>query len=264
MDILKKSLAPITEKGWKEITGRVKEILDTYLTARSFVDIEGPNGLEFGAVSTGRLRIPKNQPANQVGYGIRETLPLVETRKPFELDIWELDNIERGTRDIDLTPLEEAAKEIALFEEKAIYEGFSAANIVGLKESSTQAKATLPQDPDEFLRVIGRQVNNLSKESVGGPYSLVINAEQWVNLLNLSEGYPVLKQLKGIVGGKVLISQNNPSSFLVSERGGDYELTIGQDISCGFDSYNSSKVKLFLSSSFTFRVITPEAIIVFE
>ncbi|MCD8556671.1 MAG: bacteriocin family protein [Bacteroides graminisolvens] len=264
MNILKKSLAPVTDKGWNEITERIKDILDTHLTARKFVDIDGPNGLEFGGVSTGRLIIPENQPDGGVNYGIREMLPLVEVRKPFELDMWELDNVERGAKDIDLSALDKAAKEFALFEETAIYEGFEPAKIKGLNGSSCQPKASLSLQPEEFLKAIGSQVNNLSRESVSGPYTLVINAAQWINLLNLSEGYPVLKQLREIVGGKVLISHNNSSSYLVSERGGDYELVIGQDISCGYEGFENNKVKLYLSSSFTFRVLSPEAVVVFD
>ena len=61
MNILKKSIAPITEKAWGEITLRTKQILGTYLTARKFVDIDGPNGMEMGGVSTGRLTTPENQ-----------------------------------------------------------------------------------------------------------------------------------------------------------------------------------------------------------
>lgn len=112
MNIFKKSIAPITDKAWNEITNQTKQILSSYLTARNFVDIDGPNGLEQGGVSTGRLIIPENQSHEGLNYGIREFLPMVEVRKPFELDLWELDNIERGAKDADLSPLEDAVKEI--------------------------------------------------------------------------------------------------------------------------------------------------------
>ncbi len=61
MNIFKKSIAPITDKAWNEITSHTKQLLGSYLTARNFVDIDGPNGLELGGVSTGRLIIPENQ-----------------------------------------------------------------------------------------------------------------------------------------------------------------------------------------------------------
>ncbi len=263
MNILKKSLAPITDKAWDEIIERTKKVLKTRLTARNFVDIEGPNGLEQGGVSTGHLITNNSQSEEGVNYGIREVLPFVEVRKPFELNIWELDNIDRGAKDADLSPLENAAREIALFEEKAIYDGFQPAKIVGLGQAAEGNPITLPSNANTLLKEIGNQIINLEKKAVQGPYTLVINEMEWLELVELSEGYPIQKQLKTILGGKVLINHYNKNSFLLSERGGDYELVIGQDYTIGYDNSTTSKVKLFLTGSFTFRVINPEAIVVF-
>jgi len=52
---------------------------------------------------------------------------MIEIRKPFELDIWELDNLERGAKDVNLSPCESATKEMAFFEEGTIYQGFEPA-----------------------------------------------------------------------------------------------------------------------------------------
>ncbi len=134
MNILKKSIAPITEAAWKEITEQASAIFKIHLTARKFVDIEGPTGLEQGGVSTGRLITPKKQSKEGINYGLREIMPFIEIRKPFELEIWELDNLSRGAKDIDLEPLENAAKEIALFEDTAIYKGFEEGRIKGLEK----------------------------------------------------------------------------------------------------------------------------------
>lgn len=264
MNILKKSIAPITDRAWNEITDRTRQILRTYLTARKFVDIEGPTGLEQGGISTGRLIVPENQPADGVNYGIREMLPFVEIRKPFELDLWELDNIERGAKDVDLTPLEEAAKEIAFFEEKVIYEGFEPIKINGLEQASENPSVNIPKNTNAFLKELGKQIIHLSQNGVEGPYSLVITSAEWLELVKLSEGYPIQKQLTEILGGKLIINHSNKHSFLVSERGGDYELVQGQDITLGYDTHDTQNVKLYLTASFTFRVLSPEAVVIFE
>lgn len=264
MSILRKPLAPITEQAWKEITDRTKELFGNYLTARKFVDINGPNGLEMGGISTGRLDIPDNQPPEGINYGVREFLPLIEIRKPFELDLWELDNVERGAKDIDLAPLETAAREVAAFEENAIYEGFKSAKIVGLEEAAEAGSVAMPTDANAFLKEIGNQIFQLDRKAVQGPYTLVISENEWLELIKLSEGYPIQKQLKTLLdGGKVLINHYNKNSFLLSQRGGDYELVVGQDYSVGYDSHTSSKVKMFITGSYTFRVLSPEAIVVF-
>lgn len=263
MNILRKSLAPVSESAWGEIKKRTKQVLDNYLTARKFADINGPNGLEMGGISTGRLTVPHNQSDDGINYGIREFLPLIEVRKPFELDMWELDNIERGAKDINLEPLENAARQLAIFEENAIYDGFQPAKIVGLDEAAEGNPVALPADANAFLKEVGNQIIKFKSNAVEGPYTLVINEKEWLELIKLSEGYPIQKQLKSVLGGKVLINHFNKNSYLLSERGGDYELVVGQDYTLGYDSHTTSTVKLFITGSFTFRVLSPEAIAVF-
>jgi len=45
----------------------------------------------------------------------------------------------------------------------------------------------------------------------------------------------------------------------VTTRGGDFELSIGQDISIGYLSHSDSTVQLYLQETFVFRVLTTEA-----
>ena len=52
--------------------------------------------------------------------------------------------------------------------------------------------------------------------------------------------------------------------LLISERGGDFELTIGQDISLGFEDRSGDEVELFFIETFTFRVNGPEAAVVLK
>jgi uncharacterized linocin/CFP29 family protein len=260
MDILKKSLAPITDGAWEELKEQTNKFLNIYLTGRRFVDIDGPNGPEMAGVSTGHLKVPSKNKTSGINYGIREFIPLVEVRKPFELVLWELDNIDRGASDANLGPLEEAVKDLALFEEKAIYQGFKEGMIKGLEESSENDPVILPEDPNEFLNMVSDQVLSLQKDGVKGPYSIVLKDEKWKKLVTLAKGYPVLKQLKELIQGQVIVNYSNNNSYLVSEQGGDYELTLGQDISIGYDGHTTEKVKLYLTESFTFQVHSPEAV----
>jgi len=110
MDILKQSFAPISKEAWEEIYDEAKNTLSATLSARKFVDVEGPKGLDTAAVSIGKLQIPAKQSKDNVQYGIHQLLPLVETRMPFSLNIWELDNLARGSKDVDLDNVHQAAK----------------------------------------------------------------------------------------------------------------------------------------------------------
>lgn len=264
MNILKKQLAPLSDKAWEEIKDQSSEIFNTYLTARKFVDINGPNGMEYGAVSTGRLIMSEKNTKEGVDYGLREVKPLVEIRKPFELDLWEMDNVDRGAKDVDLEPLEKAAKQVALFEENLIYKGFKEGQVQGLDKATDYKKVKLPNDPNAFLKVIGEQIMMLSKNGVEGPYSFIVNDEKWKEIASLANGYPIVKQLEEVIGVQVIINHGDFNSYLVSNRGGDFELSIGMDQSIGYQGHNSKKVQLYFTESFTFRVLGPEAVIVLE
>ena len=50
-------------------------------------------------------------------------------------------------------------------------------------------------------------------------------------------------------------------AVLLSIRGGDYELTVGQDLSIGYAIHDRTDVELYLTESFTFRVLEEKAAI---
>jgi uncharacterized linocin/CFP29 family protein len=46
---------------------------------------------------------------------------------------------------------------------------------------------------------------------------------------------------------------------VLTARGGDFELDLGQDVSIGYLSHSRTEVELYLQESFTFRLLTTEA-----
>lgn len=263
MDILRKSLAPISDHAWDEINDTALEVLTSVLSARKFVDVEGPKGWDFAALSTGRIQVPKDQ-KSAVKYGVHQVLPLVEARIPFELNIWELDNVARGAEDIDLDALEDAAREIAKFEENAIYEGFKAANIQGLKSCDEYDTPAFPENGEEIIGAVANVLSQFKANSIEGPYSLILSQEKWQKVNSYIKGYPLRKQLENLLGGSIIMAPNIKDAYIVSERGGDFKMVIGQDLSIGYESHNSKTVQLYFTESFTFQIVDPAAVAVFK
>ncbi len=58
---------------------------------------------------------------------------------------------------------------------------------------------------------------------------------------------------------EVLWAPGITGGFLITTRGGDFELQIGQDLSIGYTSHNERSVTLYLQESFTYRTRTAEA-----
>ena len=48
-------------------------------------------------------------------------------------------------------------------------------------------------------------------------------------------------------------------AVVVSQRGGDFVLEVGEDLSIGYERHDADSVALYIQESFTFRVLTREA-----
>jgi uncharacterized linocin/CFP29 family protein len=256
MNFLKKDLAPLTNKAWEEIEEQARITLNNNLTARKFLTIAEPKGWEFPGLSTGRLaEINKEK---QLNYGIREFKPVVEIRTEFELDIWEMDNAERGAADIELAPLEEAAETAAKFEDKAIYKGFKQANIVGLVKS---AEDSLILDTKNWGKTIGEAILKMKNNAIKPPYALILGEELWKELVSEVKGYPVKRHIENLIDGPIISTPAIKDGLLVQLNSEDLVLTPGQDFSIGYQNHTDKKVKLFLTETFTFSVFEPKAIL---
>ena len=72
-------------------------------------------------------------------------------------------------------------------------------------------------------------------------------------------GYPVIEHVRALVDGPLVWAPAVDGACVMSTRGGDFELVVGQDISIGFLSATDETVRLYLEESFTFRNIEPAA-----
>lgn len=260
--MLKRQVAPITQKAWDEIDERAKDVLKTYLSARKVVKVNGPKGLNYTVVSKGRLgQINK---AQDVSFGLYDVKPLTEMRVEFELDRWELDNIERGAKDIELGPLEEAVKKAALFEENAIYNGIKEAMISGLVADSNQEVIEFGQDVPEMMNAISEGILRLKQAYATSPYILVVGESIWKRLNKEVNGYPLMKRVESLLESKVVYSHVLDGALLLPFNHEDLEMTIGCDYSIGYQSSDNDKVKFFISESFTYRTLDPAIIIKFK
>ncbi|MTI46353.1 family 1 encapsulin nanocompartment shell protein [Sporosalibacterium faouarense] len=258
--MLQRSLAPITNEAWEEIDSRAKDVLKAYLSARKVVNVNGPKGWDYTVVPEGRLDIIDD---SEVKYGTYKVKPLVEARVEFELERWELDNLVRGAKDIELDALEEAVKKAALFEEEAIYNGNKKVELNGLVNESDNEKISLGNDPNTIMAAISEGVLKLREAFSDKPYTLVVGKEAWKRLNMKVEGYPLIKQVEDLLGTKVVFSHVLDGAILIPYDHEDLEMTIGNDFSIGYQSTNGNKVKFFITESFTFRILDKALIVKF-
>ncbi|AOZ03561.1 bacteriocin [Cupriavidus sp. USMAHM13] len=259
MNNLHRELAPISSEAWAQIEEEVARTFKRALAGRRVVDVKGPNGNAFGAVATGR-QAAIAAPREGVQARQREVKAVVELRVPFTLSRDAIDAVEHGANDADWQPAKDAATRMALAEDSAIFDGYAAAAIVGIRAGSSNQPVPLPAKVADYPAAIAQALSQLRLAGVDGPYSVLLGADAYTALSEASDGgYPVREHIERIVNGEIIWAPAIRGGCVLSTRGGDFDLHLGQDLSIGYQRHDDTTVSLYLQETLTFLLQTPEA-----
>lgn len=256
-------LAPVTDAAWAQIAEEARRTFTRNVAGRRVVDVAGPLGLEAAVRNTGHLVEIDPPQTGAAAEGTRSRLrvaqPLVELRIPFTLERTQLDDVLRGSQDADWQPVKDAATALAHAEDRAVFEGYAAAGIQGIGQASDNEPLPVPADARDLPDTVAHALTELRLAGVEGPYALVLDAELYTEVSETRDhGFPIRTQLENLVDA-VVWAPALTGGHLLSTRGGDYELTLGQDVSIGYLSHDAGQVQLYLQESFTFLPYTAEA-----
>jgi len=259
MNNLHRELAPISEGAWAQIEEETSRTFKRYVAGRRVVDTEGPGGVALSAKGTGHLRNIKNSEEGVLAR-LRDVKPLVELRVPFKLDRQQIDDVERGAEDSDWQPAKDAARLLAFAEDRAIFDGYHAAKIQGVRQGTSNPVVALPGDVRDYPDAVAQALSQLRLVGVNGPYSVLLSADAYTGLSETrDQGYPVLEHVRRIVDGDIIWAPAIQGAFVLTTRGGDFGFYLGQDVSIGYLSHTDAIVELYLQESFTFLLLTTEA-----
>ena len=266
MNHLLRELAPISTSGWQEIEKEATRTLKTTLAARRLVDFVGPQGWGASAVGLGRsesIAAPTEGPGeSKVRARLRKVLPLVELRIPFEMSRSDLDDVERGAKDPDTDAVIAAARAIAIAEDHAVFHGFAAAGIRGICEAQAKEGVAIGDDYEKFPAVVAAALNKLRDQGVLGPYAIALGEDVYKRVTDTTHGgYPVLDHVGHLVDGPLVWAPGLDGAVVLSTRGEDFQLTVGEDFSIGYLGHDNDTVRLYIEESFTFWLLSPQAAI---
>ena len=259
MNNLYRDLAPVTEAAWEEIELEATRTFKRHVAGRRVVDVSEPGGPVTAAVSTGRL-VDVASPTDGVEAHLRASKPLVRLRVPFTLSRYEIDNVERGAQDSDWDPVKEAAKKLAFVEDRAIFEGYPAASIEGIRTASSNNPLTLP---DGSPRDSGRHhtgdlrtaPGRCRRSLLGAAVRRGLHQGQRDHRTRISD--PRAHQPAGPrrhhlgAGHRRRFRADHPRRRLRSAA--------GTDVSIGYTSHDADTVQLYLQETLTFLCYTAEA-----
>ena len=188
--------------------------------------------------------------------------PVIELRVPFRVTRSAVDDVDRGSTDSDWQPVKDAAAKIATAEDRTVFLG--ASGIAGIAPGSSNAPVALPESVQDYPDALAQALTELRLARVTGPFNLLLSAKVFTAVAETTDhGYPVYDHLKRLLrDGRIVWAPALEGALVVSGRGGDYELRLGQDLSIGYSSHDAEGIDLYLTESFTFLLNTAEASVV--
>ena len=259
MNNLYRELAPVSAAAWASIEEEAKRTFTRHVAGRRVVDVSGPHGVTLAGVGTGH-GTPIDPPEDGITAGLRAWAPVIEFRVPFTLDRAEIDSVERGALDADWQPVKDAARKIAFAEDRAIFDGYAAGQVTGVRQASSNAALSLPDEVRRYPDVVSQAISGLRLAGVDGPYSLLVSADAYTAVSETSDhGYPIREHLRRLLDGEIIWAPAISGALVLTGRGGDYELRLGQELSIGYLSHDAEHVEMYFTESFTFSVYTTEA-----
>ena len=134
------------------------------------------------------------------------------------------------------------------------------ASIDGIRKTTSNPKLKLPKDPQAIPDVITQALSALRLAGVDGPYSVLLSADVYTKVSETTEhGYPILEHIDRLVPGDIIWAPAIDGAFVLTTRGGDFDLQLGTDVSIGYTSHDADTVQLYLQETLTFLCYTAEA-----
>lgn len=260
MNDLMRHLAPLSDAAWEEIEDEAISVLKLTFAARKLVDFSGPLGWHTGAIDLGRTDALTAELGAGIEARLRKTQPLVELQVPFELSRDEMGALDRGAKDADIGTVTRAARAMALAEDRAVFHGYAAAGITGICEAAADAALTVTTDYEAYPAIVAEAVSNMKAAGVAGPFAIALGPRCYEGLSKtVDDGVRMYELVERLLDGPVIWAPGVDGAVVVSMRGGDFELSIGRDVSIGYRGHDARAVQLYLQESLTFRVLSPEA-----
>ncbi len=112
----------------------------------------------------------------------------------------------------------------------------------------------------DYPGAVSAALTKLRDEGIEGPFAVVLNDQLYKDLAARTDsGYPILSHVQRLIDGDIVWASGLDGGLVLSMRGGDFELSVGQDFSIGYLDHTSEAVHLYIEESFTFLVLTDQA-----
>src|SRR5918996_3466389 len=266
MDTLRRDAAPLSARVWKEIDEAVAQAARHVLTARRVATFDGPHGWDHLVASRLGTMTPCQTREGKATVCRPELVLLAEIRAEFSLPWAGIELFERGAPRLDTRSAEDAAREVALAEDRLALYGEPMGSGFLTSRESPRIRAGDWSVAGRMLTDVLKAVETLDTRGIAGPYELVLSSARYFAYLQAEgdHGYPAARQLREVVAAVHRSVVVHDAGAVFAMRGGDFVLSVGGDLSVGYRLHDREAVHLFCVETMGAQVATPEALCLLE
>lgn len=261
MNYLNRGYAPFADEIWEKIEEAAVKAARDRLSARRFLDVDGPFGNGLTTIEVGNDGYCRQPGPDEAGQVIGRAISVPMLRKSFKLSIRRLAAYLENGLPLNLTPVEDAAEAVAAREEETIYFGQPDFGLEGLLTARGRKHIDGGNwaNLEQVLNDVIAAVTTLDDQGFRGPYALVLSPPLYNGLFRHYPGTNLL-QLEHLrrLFNRGIHKATIEGGALVDPHVGP--LIIGQDLSAGYVAQDGIHFELYLSESIVLRLDEPQAI----
>lgn len=261
MDGLNRALAPFGEELWTAIERAAVAAARDMLTARRFLEVEGPFGLGLTAIEIGEDDFCRQASDDEAGQILGRAVSVPMIRKAFRLSIRRLaGHLEQG-QPLNLAAAEAAAEAVARREEELIYHGQADFGLPGLltAKGRCERRGGDWSGVDAVLQDVLGAVTALDEAGYRGPYALVLEPKLYNGLFRRYPDSDLLQvEHLGRLCTRGIFKAPITGGAVVDPRAG--RIIVGQDLAAGYSGQDGVHVQLFLFESLVLKLDDPKAV----
>jgi len=265
MDTLNRGAASFPSEIWHAIDAAVATGAKDLLTARRFLDLEGPFGVGLTTIEVGNDDYCRQPSPDEAGAILGRAIPIPMIRKSFPLSIRRVAAHTENGQPLDLSPARKAAEAVADREEEMIYQGTPGFGLFGLMtiDGRQEMAGGDWSAPERALDDVLKAATLLDNTDYHGPYALALSSTLYNNLFRLFPGSDVLalEHLRRLCTAGIYKAPVEGGVLVDTSVG---VLILGQDMHAGYSSQDGVHYHLFVSESIVLRVDEPGAICVIK
>ena len=261
MNHLNRQHAAFAEDIWTRIDEAAVKAARDRLTARRFLDVEGPYGTGLTTIEVGNDGYCRQPGPDEAGAVIGRAISVPMLRKTFRLSVRRLAAYVEMGQPLNVAPIEDAAEAVADREEETIYKGVPDFGLDGLltAHGRNHHDGGDWSNLEQVLEDVIASVTKLDDAGFRGPYALVLSPGLYNGLFRHYPGTNLL-QLEHLrrLFERGIHKASIEGGLAVDPRVGP--LLIGQDLSAGYIAQDGIHYELYLSESVVLRLDEPQAV----